>query len=106
MQIKINNNDYEFWMLPPDSVELKMEDGTYHTGVTDFHKKKIYIADNLDKDTQRYTIINELIHAMIDSYGFMQIDWNDEIVADFIANYLPNILKILSDIEEKSGKKE
>lgn len=105
MPIKINNNNYILYMLPPNSVELQMEDGNFHTGVTDFHKKEIYIADNLTNDTKRYTIIHEITHALIDSYGFLQVEWTDEIVADFVANYLPNILDILNKMEKKNESK-
>ena len=100
MKIEINNNQYYVYMIPANDKKLKTEDGEYHTGVTDMHKKEIYIAEGLNKDTRRYTIIHELTHALIDSYGFLQVEWNDEIVADFIGNYLMNILKSLDDLDE------
>lgn len=104
MEIKINNNNYKISKLPPDSEELKMEDGEYHFGITDFNKKEIYIADNLSDNAKSYTLIHELTHALIDSYGFLQVEWNDEIVADFMGNYFLNICDILSKLskEEKN----
>lgn len=99
MEIKINNNTYKIFAVEPNDEKLKMEDGKYHSGVTDFYKKEIYINNNLNKDTARYTIIHELTHAIIDSCGFMQVDWNDEIVADFVANYFLTIY----DIFDKAG---
>ena len=106
MEIKINNNNYKIYMLPPESVELKMEDGEYHSGVTDFRKKEIYIADDLNLDAARYTIIHEVTHAVIDSYGFIQVDGNDEIVADFVGNYYLNIAEILQKIQEMQEKRK
>lgn len=100
MEIKINNNTYKIYAVAPDSEKLKMEDGEYHSGITDFNKKEIYIADNLSNDAKRYTLIHELTHALIDSYGFLQVEWDDEIVADFMGNYFINICDILSKISE------
>lgn len=104
MEIKINNNNYKIYEVPPDSEELKMKDGEYHSGITDFYKKEIYIADNLSDDAKRYTLIHELTHALIDSYGFLQVEWNDEIVADFMGNYFLNIYDILSKLSEGEKK--
>lgn len=106
MEIKINNNTYKIFEVEANDEELKMEDGEYHTGVTDFHKKEIYIANNLNQDCKRYTLIHELTHALIDSYGFMQVDWNDEIVADFVGNYFVNICNILDEMHNKGDKNE
>jgi len=104
IKIKINNNNYKIWKLPPDSEELKMEDGEFHSGTIDFCKKEIYIADNLNEDAMRYTLIHELTHALIDSYGFLQVEWNNEIVADFMGNYFLNICDILSKLSEGEKK--
>lgn len=102
MEIKINNNTYKIFFVNSNSEKLQMEDGEFHSGTIDFYKKEIYIADDLNQDTLRYTLIHELTHAVIDSYGFLQVDWNDEVVADFMANYIPNIADFLNKIEEKS----
>ena len=99
MRVKINNNNYDICFVNPNDENLKMSDGEYHSGVTDFITKTIYISNVLIDDSLRYTIIHELTHAMIDSYGFLQVDWDDEIVADFVGNYLPNIINLLDKIE-------
>ena len=98
MEIKINNNIYKINFVESDNENLKIDDGEYHSGVTNFITKEIYIANNLKGNSLRYTLIHELTHAMIDSYGFMQIYWNDEIVADFMANYLNNIIDLSNKI--------
>lgn len=106
MEIKINNNTYKICEVEFNDEKLKMEDGNYHFGITDFNKKEIYIANNLNEDAKRYTTLHELTHALIDSYGFLQVDWNDEIVADFIGNYFLNICDILNEISVKRKKNE
>lgn len=87
MVIELNENEYQIKIVKPDDENLLMEDGDYHFGVTDFKDKIIYIADNLNSYSLKYTLLHELTHAVMDSFGFLQVEWNDEIVADFMANY-------------------
>ena len=87
MVIELNNNRYAVKIVKYDDENLLMDDGDYHFGVTDFNKKIIYIADNLSNSAFKYTLLHEITHAVIDSFGFLQVEWNDEIVADFMANY-------------------
>ena len=47
----------------------------------------------MNDDSLKYTLYHEITHAYIESYGLLQVDWNDEIVADFVANYMIDILK-------------
>lgn len=94
-------------VIEPDDDRLLMPDGHYHFGVTNFKEKEIYIANNLKDETMTNTLIHELTHAFIDSYGLLQVEWNDEIVADFVATYLENFVNILesiSDNMQKEGK--
>lgn len=90
MRLEINNNTYRIYFVESDDENLLLED-TYHSGITNFQTKSIYIDKYLNEDSMKYTIIHELTHAYLDSYGFLQVDLNDEIVADIFGNYLPNI---------------
>lgn len=99
MKIKINQNTYTILWVSNKDKRLEIEDGDYRSGITDFKKKEIYIANNLNEDSHRYTLIHELTHAIMDSYGFLQVEWNDEIVADFMAIYIYEIAKITRKIE-------
>lgn len=93
MIIELNENKYQIKIVKPDDKNLLMDDGDYHFGVTDFNKKIIYIADNLSNYALKYTLLHEITHAVIDSFGFLQVEWNDEIVADFMANYSTMIVE-------------
>ena len=93
MDLKININTYKIIIVDENDNNLKMEDGCYHFGVCDMKNKIIYLMRNLPKDSLFYTIKHELTHAYIDSYGFLQVDYTDEIIADFIASYIINIEK-------------
>lgn len=97
-EIEINNNIYLIKTVPQNDENLLMDDGEYHSGVTDFYNKIIFINQDLHSYALRYTLLHEITHAMIDSYGFMQVDWNNEIVADFIANNIYTAYDIMDKI--------
>ena len=91
MRIKINNTEYKVQIVKENDEHLKMEDGYYHFGVCDMKYKVIYIMEKLPEGTLDYVIKHEIVHAYIDSYGFLQVNYTDEIIADFIATYMENI---------------
>jgi hypothetical protein len=101
MQVKIHNNIYNIHLINKNSKYLVMDDGEVHSGVTDFITKDIYIRNDLNDSSLKYTLYHEITHAYIESYGLLQIDWNDEIVADFVANYMIDILGTIDEITSK-----
>ncbi len=101
MQVKIHNNIYNIHLINKNSKYLVMDDGEVHSGVTDFITKDIYIRNDLNDSSLKYTLYHEITHAYIESYGLLQIDWNDEIVADFVANYMIDILETIDEITSK-----
>lgn len=100
MKLKINNFEYKLYFVEWNDEKLKIEDNDYRSGMTYFKEKEIYIANNLKKDSYNYTLKHELTHAIIDSYGFLQIQWDDEIVADFMAIYSKTLNEIIDYLEE------
>lgn len=92
---KVEFNIYRFdWVLEivdKTNENLIGEDDRIHSGITDFVNKRIYIRKDLNYDSFRYTLFHELVHAFIDSYGMLQVEWNDEIVADFVAIHITTI---------------
>lgn len=101
IQVKIHNNIYNVHLVNEHSKYLVMDDGEAHSGVTDFVAKDIYIRNDLNDDSLKYTLYHEITHAYIESYGLLQVDWNDEIVADFVANYMIDILGTIDEITSK-----
>lgn len=104
LEIKIHNYKYKIIFAKEKDERLLMEDGSYHSGVTDFIKKEIYIREDLSDQALTYTINHEITHAIIDSYGMLQVEWNDEIVADFIAVHLQTFQNIFEQINEQDKK--
>ena len=101
MQVKIHKNIYNIHLINKNSKYLVMDDGEVHSGVTDFITKDVYIRNDLNDSSLKYTLYHEITHAYIESYGLLQIDWNDEIVADFVANYMIDILGTIDEITSK-----
>ena len=91
MNLQINNNCYKILFVKPKDKRLEIEENDYRNGMTDFVKKEIYINKKLKWNSLKYTIMHELTHAYLDSYGFLQVDFTDEIVADIFGNYFINI---------------
>ena len=103
-KVKINNYEYKVCIVRPDNDNLMFNDGKYHCGMTHFVPKEIYIANNLPADTMWNTLIHEVTHAYIDSYGLNQIKWDEEIVADFVGTYLINMGETLNRIATQLEK--
>ena len=103
INIKINNFDYKIIFVKEKDDRLLMNN-SYHSGITDFIKKEIYIQEDLPEQSMTYTLMHELTHAVIDSYGMLQVEWNDEIVADFVAIYIPVFTDISKQMEKQQVK--
>ena len=103
INIKINNFDYKIVFVKEKDDRLLINN-SYHSGITDFIKKEIYIQEDLPEKTLTYTLMHELTHAVIDSFGMLQVEWNDEIVADFVAIYLPVFSDISRQMENQQVK--
>lgn len=104
INIKINNFDYKIIFVKEKDDRLLMNN-SYHSGITDFIKKEIYIQEDLPEQSRTYTLMHEITHAVIDSFGMLQIEWNDEIVADFFATYMPVYTDICDQIEKQQNKR-
>lgn len=103
MKLKINNFEYELHFVEWNDEHLNMGDNDYRSGMTYFKEKEIYIANNLKKDSYDYTLKHELTHAIIDSYGMLQIQWNNEVVADFMAIYSKTLNELINLLEKEGN---
>lgn len=98
MKIRINNWEYEITVVKEDDSILKMDDGYYHSGVTDLKEQKIYIQEGLNSQQLWYTVVHELTHAYLQAYGMLQIDYTDEIVADIMGIYSKDIIETANKV--------
>ena len=93
MKIIINKWEYEISAVKEDDKILLMDDNYYHSGITDLKDQKIYIQEGLNSQQLWYTVVHELTHAYLQAYGMLQINYNDEIVADIMGIYGKDIIE-------------
>lgn len=98
MKIIINKWEYEITLVKEDDEILKMDDGFYHSGITDLKEQKIYIQRGLNSQQLWYTVVHELTHAYLQAYGMLQVDYTDEIVADIMGIYGKDIIENAKEV--------
>lgn len=96
MKIIINNVEWDFNFVP--SVCLPAN----YYGQCCEEELTINVLENMSPQRQRFTIIHELIHAIIHSQGraYTWEDMNEENVCEFIAWNLDTINSLVDYIEE------
>jgi len=97
MKIKLNNFVWEVSLAPLDESLF---------GLTDMVNLKIYLSPKMNIQNVRPTIIHELVHATMYSYGIYMNENDDsklsrEQLCEFVAMHLDNISLNASKIEEK-----
>ena len=93
MILEINNWKYEIYVVEDNDEILQMDDGYYHSGVTDMKEQRIYLQKGLNEQQMWYTVVHELTHAYLQAYGLLQVEYTDEVIADIMGVYGKNILK-------------
>lgn len=91
--MKVRIKDYEYEIVEVDYIG----DNTDIVGNTDNRLCKISLIKDLDYTLKRKTLIHELAHAFINSYGFNDYDFKEENVCYFFETYGDDILKIAED---------
>lgn len=75
-------------------------------GTTRYLTQEIQVLDSLSREETRRTLIHELTHAFINSYGFGQVDeWGTEVVCDFISTYADSIVKMTDEVIKGLGRR-
>ncbi|MCM1060939.1 MAG: hypothetical protein NC452_11700 [Eubacterium sp.] len=87
--------------MSPEHKKLELED-VQCMGVTYFSELQIYIDKNLSMELMRQTVIHELIHAFLFSYGIHVECGNskdtEEAFCDFCGAHFDNLQKIVNKI--------
>lgn len=119
MKFKINSVEYEIIELTQKEYKsyrkeeyemllCKQEDlteGIYY-GATHSFSNKIFLSKEQPKDRKRKTLIHELTHAYINEYIVHQDkNYDEEMVADIVANSYDIIHDIVNNYFNKKEKK-
>ena len=74
---------------------------TYAIGVCDDKAKVIYIANNLSRTLARKVLCHEVTHAAMFSYNVELTLDQEELLADLVASYGEEIIKITNQMFKK-----
>lgn len=100
MDIKINDLKWQVDFLNGDDERL-ISDGVKCLGITVFSDFQIYIKSNMTREALKQTVLHELAHAFLFSYGIhlpIDEDETEEAVCDFVGVYSPKINKMANKI--------
>lgn len=104
MKIKINNYNWSVHFEEPDA-EIMNDDG-YYIGLTLFHKLSIHIRKGLPEELTRSTVIHELVHAFLFTYGIKEDEYDEEKVCEFFGTHADQIMKLTDKIMTMGGYTE
>jgi uncharacterized protein YjaZ len=94
----INGVDWEIKFASPNHPKLKKPDGSYALGSCDDSTKTIYINEAVSLNKIKKVLCHEVTHAAMFSYKVQLTLDQEELVADLIATYGPEIIRITNKI--------
>lgn len=98
MKVQINNYDWEIAVIPGDSEKMNPEPEVYRAGLTEYPEQIISIRQGMSTQRTRATVIHEVIHAFIDSYGYTSDCMTEEEICNFFASQADRIMEIVERI--------
>lgn len=98
MQVNINDIEWNIIYVNPLSVDLMRSDGTITLGMCDCNTNCIYISNALKGELLRKVIIHELVHAFMFSYNIYIPIETEELICDFIATNVDDIINMTESI--------
>jgi predicted metal-dependent hydrolase len=108
IKFKINGMQWYLEIVDANDKGLKIGDD-YRIATTHYEEAVIYVQEELfeaDESLIRQVLIHEIVHAYQMSYGMLQIEWSEEIVADFIAAHIKSILRTYYEIMSEINNNE
>ena len=97
----INGVDWGIKLVSPNHPKIQRADGSYALGSCDNNTKLIYLSEAIPTNKLKKVLCHEITHAAMFSYNiFITID-QEELIADLIATYGEEIIKITNKIFKK-----
>lgn len=93
MKFNVNGLGWCIEYVPEDKVYMNEHGGMFF-GLTEYNKQFISIREGLSKQMTRQTVIHELCHCFLFSYG-ISCDWYDEEqICNFFGSFADQIIRI------------
>lgn len=93
MKAKINKFYFVIREMKDES-ELQADEGVVLLGITNYLKQEIILRSGMSKALLYETLIHELTHAFLFSYGYSNVEtFNHEQICEFVGCYAGDIIK-------------
>lgn len=102
MNIKIHNDIWKVKLTDGSKKKMTPDAEHYNFGLCEYDKQVINIRSGLSKSVARSTIIHELVHAFLFSYG--NTVEGEEQMCDFFGVHADDILTLTDQIMERVVK--
>lgn len=105
MKFTVNNLDWEIYFENSDSVHLNQGEETI-LGLTEYIEQTISIRKGMSKELTRTTVIHELCHCFLFSFGFCADSYDEEAVCNLFGSHADSILSLTDKFLKERGEKE
>lgn len=96
MVIKINGYKWKVEMVDGEIEKMHPDPDHYNLGLTEYCEGVISIRKSMSEPAMRSTVIHELVHAFLFSYGY-QVD-GEESMCNFFASQGDRIMELTNKI--------
>ena len=97
----INDVKWGIYFVDPEHPMLMRENGSFSIGACDHITRNIYINDTLVSSMFKKVLCHEIVHAAMFSYNvFLDVE-EEEVIANIIAKYGEEIIKITNSLFTK-----
>ncbi len=93
MKFLVNKLDWEMDFEEGDKIHLNKGEVVY-LGLTDYVNQKISIRNGLSQQLTRSTVIHELCHCFLFSFGFNADSYTEEAVCNLFGSHAEAILSL------------
>lgn len=102
---EINGIKWDIVWVNAYSSDLRRSDGSYTVGMTDWHRKSVYLAKGLKGAFLRKVTAHELVHCFCFSYDVHIPIQQEEFMADWVSLYGEDLIYLLDDLMQMITKK-
>lgn len=101
MKIKIHNDVWKVKLVDANAKKMNPDQDSYNFGLTEYKELLISIMDGRSESVTRSTLIHELVHAFMFSYGHTVE--GEEAMCDFFGVHGDEIIDLTNQIIERWG---
>lgn len=94
MKFKANNLTWDIDYVESDKTLINNEHGIY-LGLCEYIPQRISIRSGMTKEMTRETVIHELVHCFLFSFGnYGRTEINEEQVCNFVGSHIDKIIEV------------